>query len=119
MKKQANCLRCLKYQEIGAKRHSQITGSLPYAPKGTAIRIEASHRGIWVENEAIDLDPQAIEHVFEPFWRSEDGLDEQSKLHAGLGLNLCRRIAELLGGHIAAKLKEPGPVFQVQLTFGT
>jgi hypothetical protein len=29
MKKQANCLRCLKYQEIGAKRHSQITGSLP------------------------------------------------------------------------------------------
>ena len=32
MKKQANCLRCLKYQEIGAKRHSQITGSLPNAP---------------------------------------------------------------------------------------
>jgi len=31
MKKQANCLRCLKYQEIGAKRHSQITGSLPAA----------------------------------------------------------------------------------------
>jgi hypothetical protein len=30
MKKQANCLRCLKYQEIGAKRHSQITGSLPF-----------------------------------------------------------------------------------------
>jgi hypothetical protein len=29
MKKLANCLRCLKYQEIGAKRHSQITGSLP------------------------------------------------------------------------------------------
>jgi hypothetical protein len=38
MKKQANCLRCLKYQEIGAKRHSQITGSLPYTGRVIIIR---------------------------------------------------------------------------------
>jgi triacylglycerol lipase len=39
MKKQANCLRCLKYQEIGAKRHSQITGSLPRPANGGRAEI--------------------------------------------------------------------------------
>ena len=39
MKKLANCLRCLKYQEIGAKRHSQITGSLPLRCRGLRAQI--------------------------------------------------------------------------------
>jgi CubicO group peptidase (beta-lactamase class C family) len=40
MKKLANCLRCLKYQEIGAKRHSQITGSLPVLTRIAGESIE-------------------------------------------------------------------------------
>jgi signal transduction histidine kinase len=86
-----------------------------YAPENTSIRIKATAGGIWVENEAIDLSPEAVENVFEAFWR-KPGIGNDASPHAGLGLNLCKRIAELLGGTITASIEEQGSIFQIRLS---
>lgn len=89
--------------------------AVSYAPEGGTIRIEASSDGtLSVANRAFALNAEVIKHAFEPFWRNSESRDEQVA-HAGLGLNLCKQIVELLGGRISAQIKEPESVFIVRL----
>lgn len=86
-----------------------------YTPEGGTIRIEADIRGnISVANQAIELTPQAAERVFDPFWRQSESRDETGT-HAGLGLSLCKKITELLGGRISAQVQDAESLFVVRL----
>jgi signal transduction histidine kinase len=67
-----------------------------------------------VANQALALNADVINHAFDPFWRNNESRDAQVA-HAGLGLKLCKKIVELLGGRISAQLKEPERLFVVQL----
>jgi signal transduction histidine kinase len=89
--------------------------AVSYAPEGGTIRIHATSEGtISVANPANGLKAEVIERAFEPFWRNAGATDGEVA-HAGLGLNLCKKIIELLGGRISAHLKQPDGLFVVRL----
>ncbi len=89
--------------------------AVSYTPEGGTICIGARSDGtISVANQAVDLNAEVIEHVFDPFWRNSGARDGDGA-HAGLGLSLCKKIIELLGGRISAWIKEPERVFVVRL----
>jgi signal transduction histidine kinase len=89
--------------------------AVSYAPEGGAIRVEALPNGsISVANEAVAVNPELLKHAFDPFWR-DAATEGDSVAHAGLGLNLCRKIMDLLGGRIRAQIEESGQLFVVRL----
>ncbi len=60
--------------------------------KAQTVRFEVEDTG-----EGIPLDMQS--HVFEKFWQNEDFITRRQG-GTGLGLTLCKRLVELMGGHI-------------------
>jgi signal transduction histidine kinase len=61
------------------------------------------------------ISPQALPHVFEPFFRSEAARDRKSG-GTGLGLAICKGIAEANGGSISMA-SEPGLGTEVRVEF--
>jgi signal transduction histidine kinase len=89
--------------------------AVSYTPAAGTIRIEAGAQGnICVANKAVDLSAAVLERVFDPFWRNSAAREGEGA-HAGLGLSLCKKITELLGGRISARVKESESVFVVHL----
>ena len=60
----------------------------------TAVEIEVSNSGS-------ALAPEQAEHVFDRFWRGDSSRGRGGN-HCGLGLSLCRKMADLLGGRLTA-----------------
>lgn len=89
--------------------------AVSYAPEGGTIRIEANSEGIVsVSNPAGALSAELLQHAFDAFWRNTESRDRHVA-HAGLGLNLCKQIVELLGGRISAQIQEPERLFVVRV----
>ena len=57
---------------------------------------------IAVEDDGIGIEPRALEHIFEKFYRVPSG-DVQRTRGYGLGLYYARRVAERHGGSITAR----------------
>lgn len=88
--------------------------AISYTPAGGTLRIRTDAGGnISVANQPVTLPPEVVNHVFDPFWRNSEEEPDRSGTHAGLGLNLCRKIMEMLGGRITARLDESGCRFIV------
>ncbi len=66
-----------------------------------------------VRNSGCTLSPADITHIFERFWR-HDVSRNNAEGHHGLGLPLCRRVAEGLGGTLIAAL-QPNQQFEITL----
>jgi len=84
---------------------STIELHLERAPVGLRLRLS---------NAARDATPEHAERAFDPFWRA----DESRSLtggHAGLGLSLCQRIVEELGGHLRATVEAGRFVIELEL----
>lgn len=80
-----------------------------YAGPGSPIRIAARiHQGraiVAVEDEGPGLPPGAATHVFDMFWRAEQG--DGGQTGTGLGLAICKGIVEAHGGSIRAEAVHP------------
>jgi PAS domain S-box-containing protein len=61
----------------------------------SALRISVADTGIGIKQED-------MEKIFQPFRQIDSGLTRQYE-GTGLGLTICRRLADLLGGEISAK----------------
>ena len=81
-----------------------------YSPPATPIeirtRLAAGEVRVVVRDRGIGLEDEAAERLFEPFYRSPAARSEANGL--GIGLALCQRIVEALGGRIWAKPRTGG-----------
>jgi signal transduction histidine kinase len=66
---------------------------------GQTVTLTATERGFMVRDEGLGMTEEQLSHVFEPFYRA-DKARSRSLGGAGLGLSLCRRIAELHRGKL-------------------
>jgi len=92
-----------------------------YTPHGTTITIAAERRQNAIVIEVADSGPgipaHAAEKLFEKFYR---GATEGAIAGVGLGLTICRAIAQAHGGSIqAANRIEGGAVFTISLPYET
>jgi signal transduction histidine kinase len=87
-----------------------------YVNSGGSIEISASREGdrtvVRVMNTGCMLAPDQAERVFEPFWRA-DIARVTPVTHAGLGLAMCRRLAQSLGAEL--RVRVDGGVFTIRL----
>jgi PAS domain S-box-containing protein len=97
-----------------------IANAIKYRKPGTTAQVrigtvaaDSDHVEIEVADNGIGFDPAYAERIFKPFERLH-GRDEYEG--SGIGLSICRRVAELHGGTITAH-GEPdrGAVFTIRL----
>ena len=94
-----------------------VENAVSYATASTVVDVglvvedapgEASGSGrlycLTVSNEVEAAVPDLARHAFEPFWRADSSRSETGQ-HAGLGLALCRRLLEALGGSLGAEVE--------------
>jgi signal transduction histidine kinase len=94
-----------------------------YTPQGTTVNISGSRDGggvaISIEDEGSGIPAHLHEKVFERFFQ----VDQTSTRRAGgtgLGLYICRKLAEILGGSLALERSDAaGTVFTLRLPAST
>jgi signal transduction histidine kinase len=75
-----------------AIRHTPADGTVVILARRDGERLELA-----VEDSGDGVDPEAAEHIFEPFWRGDSARASDG---SGLGLALAKRIVESLEGTI-------------------
>lgn len=86
--------------------------AVAHADEGGTIFIGAARRGdsgvaMTFSNPACRLSPGDGEKVFHRFWRGEASRADSGK-HFGLGLSLCQRLLQRLGGSIGVEITPAG-----------
>ncbi len=80
-----------------------VTNALKYSQAGTAIEIEATvlngHVEVAVRDYGLGITPDEQIHLFERFVRLERDMNSPVR-GAGLGLYICRRLVQAMGGTI-------------------
>ena len=94
-----------------------ISNAVVHTPPATAIEVTVSsedgHGVIEVRDHGPGLPPAAGGHLFERFWRPEEGRS-RGRGGAGLGLAIVKAIVERHGGQVHA-YNDGGAVFRVTL----
>ena len=94
-----------------------VRNSEKYADPGSEIEVEIFEQkhsvGLQVCDRGRKFAPEDVERMFEPFFRDESTATRVSGL--GLGLPVCRRLAEVQGGTITALPRSDGGLM-VRLT---
>ena len=85
-----------------------------YSPAGETVTLTALPDGFSVADRGQGMDKEQLEHVCEPFWKAERSYMGDAS-GAGLGLSLCRRIAEMHNGSLIFE-SEPGNGTTVRFT---
>jgi signal transduction histidine kinase len=103
--------------KIGAVVINLLTNAIKFTPDGGAIELVARRAGddaaeIQVADRGVGLDPQALQHLFQPFFTQLDPSRHSSgdfgfcKRGLGLGLSIAKQFVEMHGGRIAAESDE-------------
>ena len=81
---------------------------------GTTITLTALPDGFSVRDRGIGMTAETLEHACEPFWKADKARTRRNG-GAGLGLSLCKKIAELHQGELRFD-SEPGKGTTVTFT---
>jgi signal transduction histidine kinase len=96
-----------------------ISNALKFTPHGE-VRVRATVNGdetvtFTVTDTGIGIPANALEHIFDEFTQVDTPLQRRVR-GTGLGLALCRRLARLLGGEVAAEsIVGEGSTFSVTI----
>jgi signal transduction histidine kinase len=82
-----------------------LSNSVKYNHEGGTVTVHCSTRdGQWlrisVRDTGMGMTPHQVEHLFEPFNRL--GQEHSGEVGTGIGLVLCKRLVEMMNGHIGA-----------------
>jgi signal transduction histidine kinase len=96
-----------------------IENGIKYSPQGGDVQVkiwsEAGCAYISVSDQGIGIPPHDLPHIFERFYRAAN-VDDRQFAGMGLGLFICRGIAEQHGGHIDVSSQPgAGSRFQIEL----
>jgi two-component system sensor histidine kinase BaeS len=101
-----------------------LTNATKYTPKGGNVWIESaisdSQVTLTVRDTGIGIAPGDLSHVFDRFWRADAARSRTGERPgAGLGLAICKWIAEAHGGTIEVQSRPGrGTTFTVRLPVG-
>jgi heavy metal sensor kinase len=96
-----------------------LDNAIKYTPEGGKIAVhvshDSSHAFLKIEDNGIGISAEALPHVFERFYRSEQTAARRAS-GTGLGLSMVQAIVESHRGKVTVKSREHfGSVFRVQL----
>jgi len=87
-----------------------LSNAVKYSPPGSAIDVEVSRKGssavVSVSDRGIGINEHDASRLFEPFYRDTDEGHHISGL--GIGLAVCKRLAEAQRGTMEAQPREGG-----------
>jgi signal transduction histidine kinase len=88
-----------------------LENAVKFSPRGRRIEITAALDGKDVRFSVLDrgsgIPKEDMDRVFEPFYKTADAVRTGSQ-GAGLGLAVCRRLIEVMGGRIWAEARPGG-----------
>ncbi|HZQ35616.1 MAG TPA: ATP-binding protein, partial [Dehalococcoidia bacterium] len=88
-----------------------LENAVKFSPRGRRIEITAALDGKNVRFSVLDrgsgIPKEDMDRVFEPFYKTADAVRTGSQ-GAGLGLAVCRRLIEVMGGRIWAEARPGG-----------
>ncbi|MCP3918931.1 MAG: GHKL domain-containing protein [bacterium] len=97
--------------------HNLFENAVTYAAEGGTVTVRGRSLDhavdVTISNPVTGASPELATNAFQAFWRADSSRTNTGR-HAGLGLALCRRIVEILGGHVHATLDDD--VFTVHLS---
>ncbi|HEX8969283.1 MAG TPA: ATP-binding protein, partial [Chloroflexota bacterium] len=95
-----------------------VGNAVKYSPAGGRIWVRLGRQvesvEVSVEDEGIGLDAREVETIFERYGRGDTALQHGIRGH-GLGLFICRRVAESHGGTVYARRLSNGSRFTLLL----
>jgi PAS domain S-box-containing protein len=93
-----------------------LENAAKYSPAGTLVEVSAEHVGdevvIAVLDDGPGIPPESVDHIFDLFYR--DPGSARSVAGSGIGLFVCRNLAEAMGGRMVVG---PGPDGGSRFTF--
>lgn len=93
-----------------------INHGAPDAPVRVSLREEGDHAVLSVQNRGDPIPPDAIPHLFDPFWRGRSAGRSERDDGIGLGLFIVKQIVDAHGGTVdVASTQEDGTTFTVRL----
>ncbi len=97
-----------------------IDNAIKHSPEGTAVTIaskqQGNHTHITVTDQGAGIPEDALEHIFDRFYRADQSRSKQHVEGHGLGLALARRLAEQNGATLTAtNNKTRGATFALAL----
>jgi two-component system OmpR family sensor kinase len=95
-----------------------LENAVAYAPTGSPVTVATSRSDgafLLEVSNASELSADDAEHVFERFWRADSARQQTADLRYGLGLPLCRILAQQLGGSITAIVRDAAFTVVLQL----
>jgi two-component system, chemotaxis family, CheB/CheR fusion protein len=88
-----------------------LVNAVKFTPLGGRVAVtvaaEPDSAVVTVEDDGMGMDPDTIEHLFEPFSQADRSID-RSRGGLGLGLSLVRAFTELHDGSVDARSEGPG-----------
>jgi signal transduction histidine kinase len=109
----------LDADKVSAVLINLLTNAIKFSPDGGTITLVAHRSGeqaaeLSVEDRGIGIEPDALRHLFQPFFTQLDPSRHSSgdfgycKRGLGLGLCIAKRFVEMHGGRIGAQNRQGG-----------
>jgi two-component system heavy metal sensor histidine kinase CusS len=87
--------------------HNLFDNAVCHADENGTIRVVVDAEAVEISNSGSRVGSDELPHLFDRFWRGDQSRTDTG-LHCGLGLSLCRRLMELLGGQISVQAQRGG-----------